>query len=791
MNASCGDRRHVKRHFAMARVTPFILTVVGLVASLGLSGFAVQAAVPNASSGGPADILWRQSGGTTAAWLTSQGQVVQSGILGAPPANWSIAAQRDFNGDGNADILWRDSATGSVAIWLLNGVHVLQTGIIGALPSTWSIIGTSDFNGDGRGDILWRDTATGTVAIWLVNGLQVIRTGTLGPVPDTWVLAATDGAGRIFWRDRATGAVVLWVVSGLQVTQNLNVGAAPGSWVIVDTGDFNGDGSTDLLWRDTATGIVAIWLLNGAQIVQAGTLGPVPRNWVIARAGDFDGNNKSDILWRDTTTGTVGVWFMNGVQIASTATLAVVPLDWTIQGPPASIPAFVGQWAPPMAWPIVAVHASLLPTGEVLISDGQWLGNDARIWTPATNTFTSVVNDTTNLFCSAHCHLADGRVLFAGGHVGAHSGVTDTNLFDATTRAWTLVGAMTTARWYPSVTTLPDGRVLVTAGEMGCADCDAPLPEVYDPQANTWTELSGASLALPYYPHMHVLPDGRVLASSTTEHPIMSQILDVDAQTWTVVDPDPVDGGSAVMYVPGKILKTGTSYHPDDPVVPSAATSYVLDATQPSPRWRQTASMAYARTYHVLTALPDGSVLVTGGGVTTDAVGVDGAALAAELWSPTTETWTTMASMRAPRLYHSTALLMPDGRVLVMGGGRFNGVDEPTDQLSAEFYSPPYLFRGARPTITSAPPTMTYGSTIAVATPDAGRIASIALIRLGSVTHAINMDQRLVPLGFTAGGNSLAVRTPANANLAPPGFYMLFILDGNGVPSVAATLRLQ
>ena len=102
--------------------------------------------------------------------------------------------------------------------------------------------------------------------------------------------------------------------------------------------------------------------------------------------------------------------------------------------------------------PIVAVHASLLPTGEVLISDGQWLGNDARVWNPATNTFTSVTNNTTNLFCSAHCHLADGRVLFAGGHLGPHTGVTDTNLFDPTTHAWALVAAMHTARWHPTAT---------------------------------------------------------------------------------------------------------------------------------------------------------------------------------------------------------------------------------------------------------------------------------------------------------------------------------------------------
>jgi hypothetical protein len=135
--------------------------------------------------------------------------------------------------------------------------------------------------------------------------------------------------------------------------------------------------------------------------------------------------------------------------------------------------------------------------------------------------------------------------------------------------------------------------------------------------------------------------------------------------------------------------------------------------------------------------------VVSGGGPTTDAVGVAQAILPAELWSPATETWTTLAAMSAPRLYHSEALLLPDGRVLVHGGGRFNGVNEPTDQLSAEFFAPPYLFKGARPTVTSAPAQLSYGQIFTVQTPDAASIATVSLIRFGSVTPAFKMGQRL------------------------------------------------
>ncbi|HZF18150.1 MAG TPA: LamG-like jellyroll fold domain-containing protein [Burkholderiales bacterium] len=494
------------------------------------------------------------------------------------------------------------------------------------------------------------------------------------------------------------------------------------------------------------------------------------------------------IVWDTTTTapGSHNVQaratdFANNSTTSSAVTVTVA----------AATPATIGQWSAPTTWPIVSVHANLLPTGEILAWDGQSDGNDARVWNPITNVFTAVPNSLTNMFCAGHCQLADGRQLVVGGHIAGHDGLRDTNIFNPTTRTWTKVAPMAVGRWYPTATVLPDGRILATSGEINCAGCFAPIPEIYNVQTNTWTQITTASQSFPYYPHLFVLPDGRVLAASTAEDAIVSRVLNLATGTWSVVDPNPVDGGSAAMYVPGKIMKTGRSFDPDQPVVPSAANTYVIDMTQPSPAWRETPPMMFPRTYHTTTLLPDGTVLVTGGGTTTDAVGLGDAVLTAELWSPLTETWSALSKMQKPRLYHSEALLLPDGRVAVMGGGRFNGVDEPTDQLSSEFFSPPYLFKGARPTISSAPASTTYGANIAVQTPDAAAIASVSMIKLGSVTHAFNTDQRFLPLQFAAAGTTLNVQAPANSNLAVPGFYMLFILNANGVPSVAAIIQIQ
>jgi chitodextrinase len=477
---------------------------------------------------------------------------------------------------------------------------------------------------------------------------------------------------------------------------------------------------------------------------------------------------------------------LNGQRMTGYAT----PVSVTFSNASPGNPAATGLVSPLTTLPIIVVHSSLLPDSRLLLSEGQSLGNDGRTWDVLTNSF-STVPVPVNIFCSGHEQMADGRIFVGGGHNGgAHIGLPTGNIFDPSNDTWTVAANMSFPRWYPTVTTLPDGRLLVLSGETSCPGCEVLIPEIYNPSTNAWTRLNSASQYFDYYPHAFTLPNGKVFVSASTEHPNASMVLDVAAASWSPLGGPAIEGGSSAMYLPGRIIKSGKTVDPDETAVPSTAVTYVIDATQAGATWRPVQSMKFARTYHTLTMLPDGTVLATGGGPTTAPTAVSQGVLPVEVWNPTSETWTTLASLNVGRLYHSAAMLLPDGRVAVYSGGRFDDNNVPTDQYNAEFFSPPYLFKGVRPLITSAPTTVGFGATFTVQTPDAARIASVALLRFGSVTHSINMAQRYVPLSFTVGSGSLSVTAPANANIATKGNYMLFLVDTNGVPSIAAPVRL-
>jgi hypothetical protein len=524
----------------------------------------------------------------------------------------------------------------------------------------------------------------------------------------------------------------------------------------------------------SSAGIAGVqFQLDGANLGLAVTTAPYAMIWDSTTAA-----NGSHSLTAMATDG-------SGAQSTSS------PITVTVSNSAAGT-AQIGQWAAPFSFPIVAINLALMPTGKVLAFQGNESGSvssgSAQVWDPATGAITPVSISLNDLFCAGAALLPDGRSIVIGGHSAATTGVKNANVFDPQTLLWSAIAPMNFLRWYPTATVLPDGRVLATGGATTCTTCYVQIPEVYSAQTNSWTLLNNAANDnTPSYPFMYVLPDGRVIQVGASEVPTLTQALDVNSQTWTTIDPRVIDGGSAVMFAPGKFMKAGSATDSGNSG-PSAATTFVLDMTQPSPAWQQTASMAYPRSFLNLTALPDGTVLATGGESDKSGYSVANAIKPAELWSPATQTWTTMAAMQTPRLYHSTALLLPDGRVLVAGSGGDTGVP---DELSAEIYSPPYLFKGARPTITSTPSAaIPYGSSFFVGTPDAAGISSVALIRTGAVTHAFDENARLMNLTFQQAPGGLSIQAPANANLAPPGTYLLFIVNSNGVPSVAPFVTL-
>jgi galactose oxidase len=433
-----------------------------------------------------------------------------------------------------------------------------------------------------------------------------------------------------------------------------------------------------------------------------------------------------------------------------------------------------GQWSSVQVWPVEAVHASLLPTGQVLVFDTP----DATMftWDPASGATASLSGPGFNVYCSGHALLADGRLFLAGGHVVNYVGLPNASVYDPLAGEWSSLAPMASSRWYPTSTVLANGDVLVTAGTI-LPGVDNSLPEVWQAEDGAWRALDSAQQALPTYPWMFLAPNGKVFFAGPLP---FTQYLDTSgAGTWT--DVARTTGGwrsfgSAAMYGDGKVLIAGGGN-------PATAVAEVIDLTAASPAWRQVAPMAYPRRQHNLTLLPDGTVLATGGSSASSDDEATQPVLAAELWDPESETWSTLASSATYRGYHSIAMLLPDGRVLSAGG--------TGSGTTAELFSPPYLFRGARPSMSSAPPFVQYGESFHVETPDAARIAKVTMVRLSSVTHAFDQNQRINRLDFTAASGGLDVSAPSDPNLSPPGHYMLFLLDNDGVPSVASMIRLD
>lgn len=449
--------------------------------------------------------------------------------------------------------------------------------------------------------------------------------------------------------------------------------------------------------------------------------------------------------------------------------------------------AKLGYWELlPCEASVLAVHAALMHTGKVLMFAGS--GNDELY----TTGFRSAVYDYENgtfsmpatpidVFCAGQSFLADGRLLVAGGteRYDPFVGLKTALIFDPATEQWTFVHPMKNGRWYPTLITLGDGRVMATSGG------GSPENEIY---ANpTGWSIAGPGIGWALYPHLHLLKDGRAfhsgmrLGGSGLQPGFLNPATGAYAPLPGASIPPSFnfaarDQGATVLLPPAqmqKIMVMGGGS-------PSINAVHVIDTDAAPPTYVAAPSMLRNRIHVNAVILPDRTVVATGG--SGEAENALTASTEAEIYDPATNTWATGARARVPRLYHSIALLLPDARVLTAG----SNPSRRNDEMRLEVYHPPYLFRGPRPCIEQAPDRVTLGASFTVHVPNAVDIKWVSLVRPMATTHSYDSEQRLVDITFRRNGVcKLNAHVPSNPNLVPPGWYMLFVVNRRGVPSVA------
>jgi hypothetical protein len=446
----------------------------------------------------------------------------------------------------------------------------------------------------------------------------------------------------------------------------------------------------------------------------------------------------------------------------------------------------------------LAVHAALLHTGDVLFFAGSSNDPDRHaehrfgttVWHYPGDA-QEQVDTPVDLFCVGHAFLPDGRLLAAGGteQYDPFFGLKQAIAFDPATNTWQPQPEMAGGRWYPSLLALADGRVLATSGLDGRSELNL-VPEVFD--GTGWTPLPEAE-HWPMYGHLFLLADGRVFYSG-------GQYGDNNGVRPAVWDPatgatTPLDGlplprarnqSASVLLPPAqdqRVMIIGGGPADMHDMTGATASTAVADLAAAAPAYTPAANLNMARMHLCATLLPDRTVLVNGGAMMEETAAQ--AAFGAEIYHPAEDRWAMAADSRVPRLYHSVALLVPDGKVVTAG----SNPQRKTEELRIEVFWPPYLFAGERPTVAVDRQELTYGGTVALTVPDPAAIASAALLRPGATTHSSELEQRLVDLPLTVAGD-LTATLPASPAIAPPGWYLLHVVTRAGVPSPGAWIHL-
>lgn len=466
--------------------------------------------------------------------------------------------------------------------------------------------------------------------------------------------------------------------------------------------------------------------------------------------------------------------------------------------------ALYGQWGPLKTWPFAFASATNLPDGRILA----WGGNNPRsfnggtftyaaVWDPVTGQITNVNHPTHSMFCGVPVMLEDGRILVNGGDHNNTSSVKSTSTFDYMTQTWTRIQDMAVGRWYPGTVALPNGQVFTAVGDPGSA-----YPEIWTPGTG-WSYLNGASLQTAiidyptltepknWLPHLHLAPNGEIFHSGHTP-----QMHYIDPAGNGSVTPVALTNGwntantPSVLIDEGKLLKAGGALYATNN--PSTTKSAVIDLNSGVPSQAPTADMHFPRIFHNLVVMANGETIALGGNTTGLKFDDAGSQLTPEIYNPTTQTWRQVADIAVPRNYHSVALLMTDGRVWSGGGGLCNC---SADHQDSQVYSPPYLFNpdgslATRPEIADAPNVVSNGQAINVAASPG--ISKFNMVRMSATTHALNSDMRFLNVPFVVENNgNYVLNLHTNRNVMTPGYWMLFAMDGQGVPSVAKIVKVS
>ncbi len=477
-----------------------------------------------------------------------------------------------------------------------------------------------------------------------------------------------------------------------------------------------------------------------------------------------------------------------------------------------------GSWEPVMDWPVKAIHATLLPSGHIVshasVDPGAIAPGDPELDHDYTKVDISdietwshewVDHTSQEMYCSAHTLLSDGTLFEFGGHDGDHPGgkvfgKAQASKFNFEAKTWEEVTHMSQARWYPTAVTLGNGDILAIGGSNG--EDNIYKPEVYD--GSSWRTLSNVDYSELLitnnnvfdhtYPFVHLVSDGRVFWAGWDTK--MAYINTDGNGTWGEMytrEDDHRAWGSPVMYEQDKLLLIG-GVKTENVYSTAGHSAIKIDLTGDTPTTSMSGEMLFARADADGTILANGEVLVNGGGYY-HFLGFNPTQIfTPEIWNPDTEKWTIADAATNPRGYHSTSLLLPDATVWT-GGGECG--DECTFGQTAQVFIPPYLYDkdgsgnlAPRPVINSADEQILYGEQFNATVTAPEGIQKITFIRYGSSTHHINFEQRIQELEYSQNGNNLTITAPDNGNLAPPGFYMMFVIDNDGVPSVAKTIQI-